>query len=350
LAEYYQATGKKDSALYYAYQFKAVSEKYYKDDLLNALRILSQLEDDSKATRHYEAYVKLSDSILKNERAIRDKFGRIQYETDQIEKENIKIAKERMWLLIVSIVLIIASILVYVIINQRNKNKELEFIQQQQETNEEIYNLMLSQHENIEEARALEKKRISQELHDGVLGRLFGARLSLDSLNMGTTNDAINTRSKYIDELKTIENDIRKVSHALNTDFVSGSGFVDIINTLIENQTAVYKLKHKIEHDGVINWDNISNKSKIHTYRIVQETLHNIHKHANAKSVKISFKLKNNVICLVVKDDGSGFDAQKIKTGIGLKNINSRIKEINGMLDIKSVIGKGTTVEIGFPT
>src|SRR5690606_33677962 len=88
LAEYYQAIGKKDSALYYAYQFKAVSEKYYKDDLLNALRMLSQLEDNNIATKHYEAYVKLSDSLLKNERAIRDKFGRIQYETDEIEKEN----------------------------------------------------------------------------------------------------------------------------------------------------------------------------------------------------------------------------------------------------------------------
>src|SRR5690606_12920518 len=66
LAEYYQAIGKKDSALYYAYQFKAVSEKYYKDDLLNALRMLSQLEDNNIATKHYEAYVKLSDSLLKN--------------------------------------------------------------------------------------------------------------------------------------------------------------------------------------------------------------------------------------------------------------------------------------------
>lgn len=350
LAEYYQSIEKKDSALHYAYQFKAVSEKYYKDDLLNAFRILSKLESDSVATKHYEAYIKLSDSLLRNERAIRNKFGRIQYETDEIEKENVKIARERMWLLITSIVLIISSFLIYMVITQRNKNKELKFIQKQQEANEEIYNLMLNQNESIEEARVMEKKRISQELHDGVLGRLFGTRLSLDSLNMGTTPDAIKTRSQYINELKTIESDIRKVSHELNTDFVAGSGFVDIITTLVETQTAIYNLKYKINHDGTINWDEISNKNKIHIYRIVQEALHNIYKHANAKKIKVSFKLKNNVICLLIKDDGSGFDVTKTKSGIGLKNINSRIKDINGSLNISSEKQKGTTLEINIPT
>src|SRR5690606_15905789 len=151
------------------------------------------------------------DSLLKHERSIRNKFTRIQYETDKIEEENIKIARERMWLLVTSIVLIISSFLIYIVITQRNKNRELKFIQKQQEANEEIYNLMLNQNESVEEARTLEKKRISQELHDGILGRLFGTRLSLDSLNMGTTTDAIKARSQYINELQAIEQDIRKV-------------------------------------------------------------------------------------------------------------------------------------------
>lgn len=349
LSEYYQAINKKDSAIYFAYKFKNVSEKYFKDDLLEALRMLSKLENDSIAKKHYEAYINLSDSLVKNERAIRNKFGRIQYETDELEQENIQIAKERMWLLIISVILIIASFLLYIIINQRNKNKELKFIQQQQEANEEIYNLMLSQHENIEEARALEKKRVSQELHDGVLGRLFGTRLSLDSLNMNTSNEAIKTRSQYIDQLKDIEQDIRKVSHELNTDFVSGSGFKDIINTLVDTQSELYGLTYTINHNDAINWDEISNKNKIHIYRIIQESLHNIYKHAQATKVKISFKLKNNVICLTITDNGSGFDVDKAKSGIGLKNMNSRIKEIEGEINISSKKGKGTVVAIEVP-
>ena len=349
LAEYYKYKDDITAAKHYAYQAKDIAENFHKDELLSSLLLLSKIEEGEKAVNHLNAYIKLNDSLQKNERAIRNKFARIRFETSQIEKENIQIAKERMWLLIISVVIIIASILLYLVITQRNKNKELQFIQKQQETNEEIYNLMLSQNESIEEARALEKKRISEELHDGVLGRLFGTRLSLDSLNMGTSAEAVKTRGQYIAELKTIEEDIRKVSHELNTDFVSGSGFIDIIKTLVETQTLAYNLTYKLEHDDDINWDAVSNKKKIHIYRIIQEALHNIYKHAEANHVNISFKLKNNVICLSITDDGSGFDVNKAKSGIGLKNINSRINEIKGTLKITSEKEVGTTVIIEAP-
>ncbi|AJR02603.1 tetratricopeptide repeat-containing sensor histidine kinase [Siansivirga zeaxanthinifaciens] len=349
LAEYYNDIGNKDSAKLYAYAAKEISEKYHNDDLLKSLLLLSKIEQGEAAANHLRAYVKLNDSLQKNERNIRNKFARIRFETNQLEEENVQIAKERLWLLIISVVLIVSSFLLYLVITQRNRNKELQFIQQQQKTNEEIYNLMLSQNEKIEEARTNEKKRISQELHDGVLGRLFGTRLSLDSLNMNTSPEAIKTRSEYIDGLKTIEQDIRKVSHELNTDFVSGSGFIDIIRTLVESQTIAYKLNYKLEYEDVINWDDISNKTKIHIYRIIQETLHNIYKHAKATHVNISFKLNKNVICLTIHDNGSGFDVNKIKSGIGLKNMKSRMKEIKGEIKISSTINEGTTVEIEAP-
>jgi signal transduction histidine kinase len=350
LAEFYKAKNKIDSAKYYAYKAKDISENYANDDLLKSLLLLSKIEEGEKAAEHLKAYVELNDSLQKAERKIRNKSARIRFETQQIEQENVKIARERMWLAIISITLLVAGLFVYIIITQRAKNKELQFTKQQQEANEEIYNLMLGEHEKIEEARAFEKQRISQELHDGVLGRLFGTRLSLDSLNMSNSVEAIKTREQYINELKTIEEDIRKVSHELNTDFVSGSGFVDILKAMIETQTAVYKLEYDLKHDDSIHWDGVSNKSKIHIYRILQETLHNIHKHARATSVYISIKLENNVICLTVKDNGIGFDVAKSKSGIGLKNMNARIKEVHGSLNIKSEKNQGTTVRIKVPT
>ncbi|MCL6293925.1 ATP-binding protein [Jejuia spongiicola] len=346
LAEYYNNFNDKVSAKYYAYKAKNIAKEYHNDDLLKSLQLLSKIEEGNVAVKHLKEYVKLSDSLYKSERLIRNKSARIRFETDKIEQENVRIARERMWLFIISVTLIITSFLVYLVITQRNKNKELKFIQQQQETNEEIYNLMLSQQDNIEEARTLEKKRISEELHDGVLGRLFGTRLSLDSLNMGTNAEAINTRSQYISELKTIEDDIRKVSHELNTDFVSGSGFVDIIKTLVETQTKAYGFDYELKTNDDINWEEASNKTKIHIYRIIQESLQNIYKHANATLVKISFQVKNNVFCLKINDNGSGFDVNKAKRGIGLKNINSRVEEIKGDLSINSELNKGTTITI----
>ncbi|NCP50661.1 MAG: tetratricopeptide repeat protein [Flavobacteriales bacterium] len=349
LAEYYHTFNQKDSAKYYAYRAKNISEEYHNDDLLKSLLLLSKIEDDRTAVKFYNAYIKLNDSLVKVERTTRNKFARIRFETKEIEQKNIQIAREKLWLTIISIIILTSAILIYIIINQRSKNKELQFVQKQQETNEEIYNLMLTQQEKIEEARILEKKNISQELHDGVLGRLFGTRLSLDSLNMATSAEAIETRNRYIQDLQKIENDIRKVSHELNTDFISGSGFVDIIKSLLETQTKAYKLNYKFDYDDSINWEDLTNKNKIHVYRILQESIHNIFKHANANIIKIGIQLKNNVILVSIKDDGSGFDVNKAKSGIGLKNINSRVEEINGQLSIESVKDVGTTVKIRVP-
>lgn len=350
LGEYYNSIGKKDSARYYAYKAKDLSEQYNNDDLLKSLLLLSKIEEDEIATKFLKRYVKLSDSLYKSERLKRDKFARIRFGTQKVEQENKKIARERMWLLIISVTLIITSFLIYLVITQRTKNKELKFIQQQQEANEEIYNLMLTQQDNIEEARVLEKKRISEELHDGVLGRLFGTRLSLDSLNMGNTKEAIETRGRYISDLKNIEDDIRKVSHELNTDFISGTGFVDIIKTLLETQTKAYGFEYELKANDDINWEEASNKTKIHIYRIIQESLQNIYKHADATLVKISFEVKNNVFCLTITDNGSGFDVNKAKKGIGLKNIKSRVEEIKGYLTINSEINKGTSIIIKVKT
>lgn len=350
LSKFYKALNKPDLALDFAQKsYKLAKETSTNNLLLESMLILSELKTGEEGKKYLNEHIKLSDSLLFNERAARNKFARIAFETDEIERENERISRERMWLMILSSVLILTGFLLYIIIAQRSKNKELKFKQDQQLANEEIYNLMLSQQDKVDEARTNEKKRISQELHDGILGRLFGTRLSLDSLNFSEGKDAIKTRSNYISELKTIEDDIRKISHDLNTDFVSGSGFMDIISELIDNQSKAYQYKCEFKYDEHINWEEISNKTKINIYRIIQESLQNIYKHANAKNVKISFKPKNHVICLKISDDGKGFDIHKSKKGIGLKNIRSRVNELNGKVNFDSEINKGTTVTIKFP-
>jgi signal transduction histidine kinase len=349
-SEFYKDINNKESALFFANRaYSLALQTKVNDVILQSLMLKSKIEDDEKAKTYLKEYINLSDSLQNKERAIRNKFARIEFETDQIVERNKQISKERLWLLILSIGLIFTLLLLYIIVNQRTKNKELKFNQQQQETNEEIYNLMLSQQDNIDEARVAEKKRISEEIHDGILSRLFGIRLSLDSLNMSTKPEAIETREKYLGDLKEIEQDIRKVSHELNTDFVSGSNYISIIKTLLETQTKAYKLDYVLRNDDNIDWDGITNKTKIHYYRIIQETLQNIYKHANATEVHISFNQKNNVICLTISDNGSGFDVNKARKGIGLKNIYSRVKEINGELDIKSTRDAGTEITIKAP-
>jgi len=350
MSEFFMDLKEIDSAKYFVNRaYDLGKELSANETILEALLLKSKIEIGNEAKNSLNRYIKLSDSLQKAERSIRNKFARIDYETDQIKAEKDKATKERLLFLLLSIGLFITLTLLYIIITQRSKNKELKFIQQQQETNEEIYNLMLSQQDKIDDARTIEKRRISEELHDGILGRLFGTRLSLDSLNMSHTAEAVSSREKYIDELQSIEQEIRKVSHDLSSDFVSGSGFNDIIKSLLETQTEAYKLKYTFTNNGAIQWDTISNKTKIHIYRILQESLQNIYKHANASHVEISFSLKNNVICIIIKDDGSGFDVNKSRKGIGIKNITSRVKVIQGELKIESQKNAGTSIIITIP-
>lgn len=350
ISKFYLKQKDLDSAFKYANETYKISKKLSANDyVLDALIVLSQIEKGEDGKAYLNEHIKLSDSLLNVERNVRNKFARIEFETDKIEEDNVRMTQQRMWLLIVSAVLLVTLFLLYVIITQRAKNKELQFEKDQQKANEEIYNLMLSQQDKVDEARANEKKRISQEMHDGILGRLFGTRLSLDSLNFSEGKEAIQNRATYIKELMTIENDIRKISHDLNTDFVSGSGFMDIVSELIEKQTSAYKLKQEFEYTDDVSWEIVSNKNKINIYRIIQESLQNIYKHAKAEAVKISFQLKNNVILLSITDDGEGFDVNKSKKGIGLKNINARVDDLEGTVDFISEINSGTTINIKIP-
>ena len=314
-----------------------------------ALLILADVNDNELGKGYLKEHIRLTDSLLLEDRNVRNRYARIEFETDQIEAENLRISQQRMWLMILAAVLIITSFLLYVVITQRAKNKTLQFEKDQQKANEEIYNLMLSQQDKVDEARANEKKRISQEIHDGILGRLFGTRLSLDSLNLSDGKEAVQSRAEYIKELMTIENDIRKISHDLNTDFVAGSGFMDILSELIIKQTKAYQLKYQFNYTDDVSWDNVSNKDKINIYRIIQESMQNIYKHAEATEVKISIDSKNNVILISIADDGKGFDVNKSKKGIGLKNINSRVEDLGGTVDFESEIGSGTVITINIP-
>ena len=348
-SEFLNKENEKDSAKKYVnLAYKIAKDINMNDFVFQTLKVKSQLEKDS-SNLFLNEYIKLNDSLITAERSIRNKFARIDYETDVIKQEKEAISRQNLWLLITSIGLLLSILLLYIIKTQREKNKELQLVQQQQEANEEIYNLMLSQQDKMDEARAIEKKRISQELHDGILGRLFGARLSLDSLNYSTTEEAINNRFNYIDELKGIEQDIRKVSHDLNTDFITQASFSEMLNTLITTQCNAYKINYKATISDKINWDDITNITKIHIYRIVQESLQNIYKHAKAKLINVTLKQEDNLISLSIIDNGVGYDKSKQKEGIGLKNIKSRVSAIGGKQIIDSQINQGTTINIEIP-
>ena len=350
LAEYFKDFGKDSLAKSYALMAERASEEVNNnEELLGAYSILSDLQDSS-ALEYAKKYIKLNDSLVREERLFQNKFARIRFETDQLEEEKAQISRENEFLVIAVLGLTALFLLVYIIFRQQQSNKELLFAQAQQESNEEIYRLLLNQQVKLEEGRQMEQQRMSEELHDGVLGRLFGVRLSLDGLNQRANDGFTEARNKYIDELKAIEKEIRLISHDLGTDTLTPDvAYIDVVESLISDLCDAHKMDFEFNNDENIDWEEIDDQKKVNLLRILQESLQNIFKHAKATQVKISFDYTDNNINLTVLDNGVGFKSNKVKRGIGLKNITNRVGQMSGVVDFISNKDRGTTVHVSVP-
>lgn len=350
LSEYYAL--KKDTIRAIELSKQALFLSRSSDKLNNTLQALKQLAvvDPKNASRYSKEYIFLNDKMLKAERNMGEKFSRIEYETNEIKDQNSNLQEKNKTLVYVFSICTLLGLFFYVYKTQQARNRELLFKQQQQIANEDIYNLMISQQNEIELTRIKEKKKVAQELHDGVLGRMFGIRISLDSLDKLDESEAILKRKKYLDELKNVEQDIREISHDLNREKSELiNNFVSILNKLFEDQKNTYSSKLITVFDPEIKWDLISNIVKINLYRIVQEGLQNCNKYAEADIIKVEFKNENDNLVLTIEDDGIGFNTNKTKNGIGLNNIEYRVTECKGAVTIKSAKGEGTILTIKVP-
>ena len=351
LSEYYFIKNDRLKAIFYSQKAIEIARK--SKIPLNLVLALKQasLVDKTNSSKYSEDYIRISDSLQIAERNSKDRFARIELETDELKKENTDLEEINRNFLNYFIGTIIFIGFLFFMRFQKTRTRLRILKESQQKANEEIYKLIIIQQNKLDEGRVMEKTRIAKELHDGVLGRMFGLRLNLDGLNKRDDEEAVQERLKCIDELKIIEQDLREISHELSREkYVLINNFVAIVNSLFEDQTKVSKatLMSKLGID--IDWDLLPSTTKINLYRILQETLQNINKYAKAKNIKIEFKKdkKGNLILNIV-DDGIGFEVNKKNKGIGLKNIVTRTQESEGTIEIKSTKDKGTQIKITVP-
>lgn len=351
IAEVYSKEHQKDSAYIYAKEAYELSKILKDNDYkLKSLMLLANLEEGDKGKAYLKEYITLSDSLTKVERNMRNKFARIEYDSDQLEIDNVQLAKEKKWLYTITLGLLGLSLLLYIILVQRSKNRKLKFSKAQQKANEDIYNLILAQQYKLEEGRLQERYRVSEELHDGVLSKLFGTRLGLSFLELEGDTEDLKKFNDYLEQINTIEKDVRQLSHNLKTnDLTVDNDFSSILKALLNEQKELHHIEYNLTNVSLIDWKTVSDKIKVNLYRIIQETLFNTIKHAQAKIVNLVFSSTNNSLELVISDDGKGFNPRKVKYGIGLKNIKSRIKALKGTVFIDSGLGKGTTIKVSFP-
>ena len=347
LVEYYLS--KKDTAIALQYNEEAnrlAKESNYNKELLQTLDFYTELKP-KEGLKYAKEYIKISDSLQQQERLTRNKLARIEFETDEIIVEKEAISNRFRIILISSLLIISFGILFYIILYQRSKHRELLFSQEQQMANEEIYKLMLDKQDELEEAKKKEQLRISQDLHDNILNKLASIRFNLFALTQKPDETVIKRSIEYIDKIQSVESEIRTVAHELNFEsFLNKGNFKSILEQLLQNQKETYDTicESTISSDEAI--ESLSALVKMNIYRIIQETLNNINKHAKATLISITLSIDEGFLYLSIKDNGVGFKVSKLKSGIGLKNMESRAVSINGRLKISSEINNGTKVSL----
>lgn len=344
---------KKDTAKALAFAMKAKKLASETDNNLRVLETLHLLRsiEPQNANTYFEEYKKLGDSLQIAERRSRNKFERIRFETNETLAENEWLSEQKqLWTGIAAIALLL-GIATYIIIDQRRKNEKLRFQEEQQESNRRIFDLLLSEQSKIEEGKQLAQKRISEELHDAVQSRLQGIRMLLLGLNKRTTQEAIDERADAIVELKNVQEEVRAISHEIShAAYQKIYSFISTVQELLSEVQKNAGLESKFNFDETFPWDDLDADIKINVYRIIQESIQNCVKYAEADLAILSFDVSNEQELIVrINDNGKGFQYKTSKKGIGMRNINSRVKKLNGTWEIKSNLGEGTDVILYIP-
>lgn len=197
------------------------------------------------------------------------------------------------------------------------------------------------------QAQERERESIGRELHDNVNQILATAKLLLGMAGKEIKLKEDELLSNSIDLIDNAIDEIRNLSHKLSAPTLGNRSLVDSINNLTKNLNAAGKFRVAFFYDGFI--DQIEMDQKLAIYRIVQEQLNNTLKHSDATDIIITITHEDLSTKLVIKDNGVGFDVRLKGKGIGLNNIEARVKAFSGHVSIISAPGKGCILEASFP-
>jgi PAS domain S-box-containing protein len=205
-------------------------------------------------------------------------------------------------------------------------------------------------------AQERERRRISIELHDELGQALMLLKLKLRSIERNLRIDQTEVRQDCEDTLLYIDQvikNVRRLSHDLSPSILEDLGLLAAIRWLIDDCSKYYNIKTSLDIEEINNF--FSREAKIIIYRIFQESLTNIGKHAQATCVSVIIKKQGSRVSFVVKDDGKGFDveqvlgADSIERGLGLAAMDERAHMLGGSFYMRSQEGKGTEIIFTIP-
>lgn len=253
-------------------------------------------------------------------------------------------ASERYMLvyMIAVLVIITALVIVFFVVFQKRKNKLLlDKIEQQRAFEEEIVKAQT-------EAQEQTLKNIGWELHDNVGQLLSFASMQLSILKMQVSSDV---KDKFKDTTEALSNglkEVRALSKTLNNDVILNIGFEKSITNELERLKRMKFTSAELKITG----DKVDFNDKNHeiiVFRILQEFLSNSVKYSKAKNLNIILEYTPKTIIITAKDDGKGFNMDKVEKGSGLINMKSRAELIGANLKLTSQPNKGVVLVLQYP-
>lgn len=201
--------------------------------------------------------------------------------------------------------------------------------------------------EAILEAEERERVRIARDLHDGIGQMIAAARMALGNF-LAKKNEENEHIQNSLDLLEESIREIREISHNMMPGALTKLGLSTALKQFVNKINALGGLQIELQIIGLK--ERLNEKIEMMLYRVVQEILSNIIRHAEATKVSIELVKHESELVLVVEDNGKGFDSEEVKNhGIGIKNVATRVEYLNGSVNFDSAIGRGTSVIVEIP-
>ncbi|HMF72972.1 MAG TPA: tetratricopeptide repeat protein [Flavitalea sp.] len=196
-----------------------------------------------------------------------------------------------------------------------------------------------------------ERGRLAKDLHDGLGGLLSGVKFSLTNMKSNVVLDGESALvfERSLDMLDHSITELRRVAHNMMPEVLLKFGLSEALKSYCDSlrESKIYK----VDFQSIGMENRLASNTEIFIYRIIQELLNNISKHAHAAHVLVQLARHDDELNVTVEDNGMGMDKNKIEAsaGAGWKNIHSRVEYLKGKLDVQSTQGQGTSVHITIP-
>lgn len=331
----------------------------------NKSKILMNLATAYAANKNFEESSKMYKKVIDRANADREseRFTQIQeleakYQAQERKLENAELsaANERQKVMIISIassmlVLLLGGLFVY-----KNQDKKRRIALQEKELEKQRANNLMKNQElatidAMISGQEKERKKLASELHDDLGSSLTTIRLYFENLKKHFKEDtSIEIYQRTDKLLEDTYKTIRGMSHTRHHGVMASAGLIPSMKTLGDNLTNSGKIEVNILHHNMDR--KLETSLELNIFRILQELLSNVVKHAQATTVTINIIGTDDSINLMVEDNGKGFISKKNKKkdGMGLYSIETRVEEMDGTFEVDSNLGHGTTISIEIPT